>query len=211
MITDGKTWHYLAVKSFCTLLRGITSNNNRDFYCLNCFHLHCAHNKLKNHERACNNHDYCHVDMPTEDNKILKYNHGEKSFKAPFIITADLECILEKDKSRQNNLEIYYTEKKAKHETSGYSWSLICSFDATKNRHNFYRGKNCIESFCKDVKELQTEISNYREQEMIPLTDKEKNFYEKHVIYPKKSFVTINIRKANLDCTKKSESLHQKI
>ena len=34
--------------------------------------------------------------MPDEDNKILKYNHGEKSLKAPFMIYADLECLLEK-------------------------------------------------------------------------------------------------------------------
>ena len=25
------------------------------------------------------NHDYCHVEMPREDNKIIKYNQGEKS------------------------------------------------------------------------------------------------------------------------------------
>ena len=34
--------------------------------------------------------------MPNEDNKILKYNHGEKSMKAPFVTRADLECLLEK-------------------------------------------------------------------------------------------------------------------
>ena len=27
--------------------------------------------------------------MPEEDNKILKYNHGEKSVKVPFTIYAD--------------------------------------------------------------------------------------------------------------------------
>ena len=35
--------------------------------------------------------------MPEEDNKILKYNQGEKSMKVPFIIYADLECLLEKN------------------------------------------------------------------------------------------------------------------
>ena len=34
--------------------------------------------------------------MPNEDNKILKYNHGKKSLKAPAIIYADLEFFLEK-------------------------------------------------------------------------------------------------------------------
>ena len=46
----------------------------------------------------CKNHDYCHVEMPKEDNKILKYNHGETSTKVPFIMYADLESLLEKDK-----------------------------------------------------------------------------------------------------------------
>ena len=41
--------------------------------------------------------------MPNEDNKSLKYNHGEKSLKVPFIIYADLECLLEK---MQNNVKI---------------------------------------------------------------------------------------------------------
>ena len=38
MIADGEKWHYLAVKNLPRLLRGITSNHNGNFYCLNCFH-----------------------------------------------------------------------------------------------------------------------------------------------------------------------------
>ena len=50
--------------------------------------------------------------MPDEFNKILKYNHGEKSLKAPAITYADLECLLEKIHLCQNNPEKSYTEKK---------------------------------------------------------------------------------------------------
>ena len=50
--------------------------------------------------------------MPNEDNKILKYNYGEKSLKVPAIIYVDLECLLEKMNSCQNNIEKSYTEKK---------------------------------------------------------------------------------------------------
>ena len=45
MITDGKKWHYLAVKRLSALLRGITSNNFGDFYCLNCFHSYSTEKK----------------------------------------------------------------------------------------------------------------------------------------------------------------------
>ena len=34
--------------------------------------------------------------MSSEDNKILEFNQYQKSDKAPFIIYADLECLIEK-------------------------------------------------------------------------------------------------------------------
>ena len=52
MITDSTKWNYLAVKRFSALLRGITLNHNRDFYCLNCFHSHSTKERLKKHEKV---------------------------------------------------------------------------------------------------------------------------------------------------------------
>ena len=149
MITDDdKRQHYLAVKCLPALFRGITSTNNEDFYCLNCFHSYRTLNKLKKHERVCNNHDYCRIDMHEEHEKI-KYVPGQKSLKAPFIIFADLECLIKKTQYCQNNPKNFYPEKKAKHKLSGYAWCSICSFDDTKNKCYFYRGKIVLKSFVK--------------------------------------------------------------
>ena len=71
----------------------ITSKNEGEFYCLNCFQSYTTENKLKNHKKVCENHDYCYVEIPGEDNKILPYNYGEKSMKVAFIIYADLESL----------------------------------------------------------------------------------------------------------------------
>ena len=46
------------------------------------------------------------------------------------------------------------------------------------NRGGFYRGKDCIKKFCKELKEICTRIVNYEQKEMTPLTDKEKRYYE---------------------------------
>ena len=78
----------LAKKSLSALLRGITLNHNRDFYCLNCFHLYSTEKRLEKHEKECYDHDDCPVEMPNE-NKILEYKHVEKSLKAPFMIHTD--------------------------------------------------------------------------------------------------------------------------
>ena len=64
-----------------------------------------------------------------------------------------------------------------------------------------------IEKLCKDLKELATEIINYEEKEMIPLTDKENKSYKKQKVCHicKKSFVMMKMRKMNLNYTEKSK------
>ena len=133
MISNGENWHYLIVKNLSRLLRGITSNHDGDFYCLNCFHSYRTKNKLDAHKKICENHDYCHIEMPTKDNNIIKYNQGEKSIKLPFIVYADLECLLEKMSTCYNTSEESSTAKINKHTPSGYSIFTHCSFDKSKN------------------------------------------------------------------------------
>ena len=87
------------------------------------------------------------MEMPEQ--VILKHNPGEKSLKAPFTIYLDLECILKKVQSCQNNPEKSYTEKIARHEPSGQSMFKKCSFNKKENKLNYYRGKYCIEILCK--------------------------------------------------------------
>ena len=164
MITDSEKWHYLAVKSLPALLKGITSNHNGDFYCLNCVHSYSTKNRFEEHEEDSSDHDYCYVEMPNEDNKKLKYNHEEKSLKVPFIIYADLESLLDKIHSCQNNPKKSYTGKKAKHTPSGYSWITCCSFDASKHECGYYREKDCMEMFCKDFRDQAMKIINYQKK-----------------------------------------------
>ena len=51
MISNGENWHYLAVKRLSRLLRGISSNHDGDYYCLNCFHSYRTENKLNVHKK----------------------------------------------------------------------------------------------------------------------------------------------------------------
>ena len=120
--------------------------------------------------------------MPEEDNKILKYNHGEKSMKVPFTIYADLDSLLEKMNTCHNNPEKSLTTKINKHTQSGYLLFTHCSFDTTKNKFDYYRFKNCMKNFCLDLREHATEIINYETKEMILLTKKEEKMH-KFAIY----------------------------
>ena len=87
--------------------------------------------------------------MPDEDNKILKYNLGEKSMTAPFIIYADLEC------TRVKIILKNLTQKKTKHTPSCYSLFTNCSFDATKIRLIITEVKIVQKDFVKNWESMQ--------------------------------------------------------
>ena len=51
----------------------------------------------ESHKRVCKNKDFCNVIITSQDSKILEFNQYQKSDKAPFIIYADLENIIEEN------------------------------------------------------------------------------------------------------------------
>ena len=69
--------------------------------------------------------------------KIIKYYTllNIKNFiKAPIVIDADLECLIEKIDGCKNNPENSFAAKASKHIPSGFSISMILSFKRIKNK-----------------------------------------------------------------------------
>ena len=77
----------------------------------------------------------------------------------------------------ESNPNESYTSKIIKHTPSGYSIFTSCSFDESKNKLNYYRGKDCMKKFCKDLRIHATKIINYEKKKVIPLTPEEKINY----------------------------------
>ena len=109
--------------------------------------------------------------MPDVENNILESKSGKKSLKHPFIIYADLEYLLLKTNTCNNNRNKSYTAVKALHKPSGYSLLTSCPFDKLENKSTYYRGKDCMKRFCDDLKEHVTRITNYEMKPMDPLTE----------------------------------------
>ena len=61
---------------------------------------------------------------------------------------------------------------------SCFSLFVHCSFDPTKNKLDYYRGKDCMKVFCKTLKEHTIIIINYEKKQIVPLTKEEK----KHIV-----------------------------
>ena len=142
--SDQRRRHYLAVKrKISALLRGITSKNHGDFYCLNYLHFFKTEKKIEFHKRICGNKDFCSVIMP-EDTNISEFNQHPKSDKARFGIYADHECIIENIDECKNNSENLSTKIVSEHIPSGFSMSTISSCQSIESKHDVYWCKDCM-------------------------------------------------------------------
>ena len=98
--------------------------------------------------------------MPFDDTRILEFNQYQNSDKAPFIIYADLECIIEKIEGCKNNPKNSTTTKVSEHIPSSFSMSTISLFRSIENKHDVYRGKDCMKMFCELLREHAMKIIN---------------------------------------------------
>ena len=166
-------WHYITVKELPALLKGISSKHHGDFYCLNFLHSFATENKCESHKKV---YEFCNVGMPSNDTKILEFNHYQKSDKAPFVIYACLEYSIEKIDGYKNNPEISSTAKVSEHIPSGFSMSTISSFKGIENKHDVYRGKDCMKKFCESLKEHTMKIINFKKKTIKLLKSRQQGF-----------------------------------
>ena len=90
--------------------------------------------------KICEN-KYFYAVMPSEKDKILKFNQYIKSDKIPYIIYADIESLIKKIDVCANNPEKSSTTKIGEHIPCGYSVSTIWVFHSIEKRHTLNRGK----------------------------------------------------------------------
>ena len=77
-----------------------------------------------------------------------------------------------------------------------------------KSKLGCYRRKDCMEWFCKNLRDHTMKIINYEQKEMIPLTDKENRSYEMQKnCHIKKNLVLIMTKSIT---NQRSLSLHWK-
>ena len=178
MIPNEEKWHYLAAKKLSALLRGITSNHYCDFYCLNCLYSFRTKNKLESHKRVLENKDFCNIIMPSKDTKTLQFNQYQESDKAPLIIYAGLECIIEKIDGCKSNPENSSTTEVSEHIPLGFSMSTISWYRSIENKHDAYRDKDCMKKISESLREHEMKIINFENKKMKFLTKEQQESYE---------------------------------
>ena len=81
----------------------------------------------------------CLVKMPEDKNKFIASTPGKNTLKNPFIIYADIECLLKPISTCDNSADNSFTIKTSKHVPSGYSMLVSHDYDKTKNTNCLFR------------------------------------------------------------------------
>ena len=73
--------------------------------------------------------------------------------------------------------------------------STIWPFRSMKNRHDVYRGKDCMKKFCESLREHAMKIINLKNKKMKLLTKEQQESYENAKIFfiCKKKKLKLNI------------------
>ena len=137
----------------------IKRKHHGDFYCLNCLHSFATEKILKFKKN-----DFCNVIMSFKDTKVIEFNQYQKYDKVPFIICPNFQCVIERIDGCKNNPENSSTTKVGEHSPSGFPMSTISSFRIMENKHDVYRGKNCMKKFCESLREHALKIINFKKK-----------------------------------------------
>ena len=56
--------------------------------------------------------------------------------------------------------------------------STIWEFDHIEDKHNLYRGKDCMNNFCSSLREHAKNIIDFEKRKMVPLTKEESKSHQ---------------------------------
>lgn len=129
--------HYCVIQDISRLLSG--KYNGRLFYCMRCLNPKYSADKLREHERLCNELQPLNVVTVEEDKKWMEFRNYRRQLECPFVIVADFECyslkLYDKDEPTQ-------TVRERKLEPFAFSYLRISRADCHPSSPVVYVGKN---------------------------------------------------------------------
>ena len=149
--------HYVLIKNLNRLLN--SKNDKQMFYCERCLIGFTRDDLLQSHLVECRgiNEQAVRIQMPTENNKSIKFVNHKKQLKAPWVIYADFESIIRKIEGPIQSTNKSFTHKSGIQEACGFCLRVVRS-DGLSTEPFLYRGPYCIQVFLEELKEAEVVI-----------------------------------------------------
>lgn len=142
---DGK-YHYCLIQNLSKLLRSQLSNHkNKIFICEQCLNYFYKERKLEKHVKICMDVNKCAINLPSEDDKILKFKNYKHQLFNSFVIYYDVECILKECDDGKAYQE---------HEIFCIGLYVVNRWDEEKSFYKKFYGDNVAERFMLELEEI---------------------------------------------------------
>ncbi|EZA56769.1 hypothetical protein X777_03234 [Ooceraea biroi] len=140
--------HFACIKNLSrTVSSQLSSNKRKKYICDRCVHYFHTNEKLEAHTGDCQRMNDCAIVLPNEEDKWLSFTNYNRKERIPFIVYADLECILQK--TEEDDSKLYQ-----RHQVSSIGYYVRCNYDESLSGYRSRRDSNCIAWFVEQLKDL---------------------------------------------------------
>ena len=176
--------HYITITSMSRLLRK-PGESRKKYYCPYCLHGFCSEDGCNKHIKNCRPHGPQRVELPTEEQKTLKFENFKAMMAVPFVIYADLESYVEPIQGCQPNPAKSYTWETHSHKPSGYCYTVVSQDPARTKDAVVYRGPDVMEhlldALINEVNGIQQQLQDpapmiFHQEDWIAFRDAKKCF-----------------------------------
>ncbi|XP_024871691.1 uncharacterized protein LOC112454486 [Temnothorax curvispinosus] len=170
--------HFAWIKNLSRLVGlQLTVSRCAKHVCDQCLHYFYTRDKLDAHSVDCGQMNDCAIVLPNENDKWLSFDNHDRKERLPFVVYADLECLLEQRK-RENVEGGARTERYAyqRHVPFSLGYYLCCTYDDTASAYRC-RGEDCVSWFVNEFRVLAHRVKNKFSTNiaMVKLTEDEKS------------------------------------
>ncbi|XP_076626789.1 uncharacterized protein LOC143344538 [Colletes latitarsis] len=148
------TWIKNLSRLVCTQL---SKHNGRKYFCDRCLHYFSSNEKLEAHTMDCEKMNDCAIILPNDDgSRWLSFSNYNRKERVPFIVYADLECILEKtDTDREASRYMYQH-----HQVFSVGYYVRCSYDDSLSTFQCRRDPDCVSWFVRQLQDLSNRVKS---------------------------------------------------
>ena len=155
--------HYAPIKNIDRLFSDISKHHSRKNFCLRCLGHFTTPAILERHQMLCSRDDFMSVvhvlPRPNSEESHIKFREFRNTSRAPFVIYADLESILQP--MNEQNKRTHFGQL---HKVCAAA-AILCSYiQEMNNKVMIYSGPNALEKFLNELIQWEKDCIDYLKQ-----------------------------------------------
>jgi hypothetical protein len=182
---DCNLYHFAFIKDLSRLVGKQMGNvKNKKWLCYRCLNYFSNEVHLQNHIKDCKNINNTKVVMPKENNNVMKFKNFKNKEPVPFVIYADIECILKN--CHEDDDDDKKTQRYQKHEAFSIAYYLKSNIEYKyMSKFQIHTGPKCEDWFVNELSQIAKVLHEiYKDAKPLCLTvDEEESFQNSTVCH----------------------------